>query len=48
MAHMDYLEVTGKDVTEVHDYCTKNVDFFVEVVFAYVENSPYPKMKERT
>ena len=47
LAHMDYLEVSGKDVKEVHDYCAKNVDFFVEVVFSYVENSPYPKMKEQ-
>lgn len=45
-AHRDYLEKTGKDVMKVRDYCLKNVDFFVEVAFSYVDGLPYPEMKE--
>lgn len=47
MAHLDYLEKTGKDVRDVHMYCMQNVDFFVEVAFSYVEGTPYPAMKEQ-
>lgn len=47
LAHLDYLEKSGKDVQEVYSYCMKNVDFFVEVAFSYVEGTPYPAMKER-
>lgn len=45
MAHMDYLEKSGKDVREVQSYCLRNVDFFIEVAFSYVEGTPYPEMK---
>lgn len=45
-AHNDYLTKTGKDPQVVLDYCLANVDFFVEVVFSYLDNLPYPEMKE--
>ena len=47
LAHLDYLEKTGKEVREVQAYCMKNVEFFVEVAFSYVEGTPYPVMKEQ-
>lgn len=45
-AHQDYLDKTGKDPNVVLEYCLKNTDFFVEVVFSYVDGLPYPEMKE--
>jgi len=45
-AHRDYLKRTGKDPQEVMNYCMKNTEFFVEVVFSYVDGLPYPQMKE--
>lgn len=47
MAHQDYLKKTGKDPEEVMEYCMKNTEFFVEVVFSYVDGLPYPQMKEQ-
>ena len=44
-AHNDYLHKTGKSQQEVRDYCINNMDFFVEVVFSYVDGEPYPEMK---
>lgn len=46
MAHLEYIEMSGKSPEEMYRYCVKNQDFFVEVAFAYVEGTPYPKMKE--
>lgn len=46
-AHTDYLEKTGKDPQQVLDYCMQDLEFFVEVVFSYVDGLPYPKMKEQ-
>lgn len=46
-AHTDYLQKTGKDAQEVLEYCLKDVEFFVEVVFSYIDGLPYPKMKEQ-
>ena len=45
-AHEDYLRKTGKDPQEVLEYSLQNIDFFVEVVFSYVDKLPYPEMKE--
>ena len=45
-AHTDYLEKTGQDPHKVMAYCLKDIEFFVEVVFSYVDGLPYPKMKE--
>lgn len=45
-AHEDHLLKTGKDVRAVQKYCLSNPDFFVEVVFSYIEGIPYPEMKE--
>ena len=45
-AHRDYLKRTGKDPQEVMNYCMKNTEFFVEVVFSFVDGLPYPQMKE--
>lgn len=45
-AHNDYLRKTGKDPNEVLAYCLRDTEFFVEVVFSYVDRLPYPEMKE--
>ena len=45
-AHKDYLKRTGKDPEVVMQYCLNNTEFFVEVVFSYVDGLPYPQMKE--
>ena len=45
LAHIDYHEKSGMHIDQIQDYCKKNVDFFYEVVFSYVEGTPYPKMK---
>ena len=46
MAHQDYLNKTGKSPLEVMNYCLKDTEFFVEVVFSYIDGLPYPEMKE--
>jgi hypothetical protein len=46
-AHYDYLTKTGKRAEDVMEYSLKNLDFFVEVVFSYVDGLPYPEMKEQ-
>lgn len=45
-AHHAYLAETGKSPIEVMEYSMNNPEFFVEVVFSYVDKMPYPKMKE--
>lgn len=45
-AHRDYLKRAGKDPEVVMQYCLNNTEFFVEVVFSYVDGLPYPQMKE--
>jgi hypothetical protein len=45
-AHADYIKKTGKTLEELHDYCVKNPNFFVDIAFAYVDKEPYPIMKE--
>jgi len=45
-AHTDYLNKTGKSPEKVLAYSLKNIDFFVEVVFSYMDGLPYPEMKE--
>jgi hypothetical protein len=45
-AHTDYLNKTGKDPQKVLEYSLQNLEFFVEVVFSYVDGLPYPEMKE--
>ncbi len=46
LAHKDYIQKTGKSPEEVMAYCLKDTEFFVEVVFSYVDGLPYPQMKE--
>lgn len=46
-AHTDYLRKTGKQAEDVMAYSLENLDFFVEVVFSYVDGVPYPAMKEK-
>ena len=48
LAHQDYLNKTGKSAKEVMEYCLKDTEFFVEVVFSFVDGLPYPKMKEQS
>ena len=43
---MDYLKKTGKSAEEVKEYCIKDTEFFVEVVFSYIDGIPYPEMKK--
>ena len=45
-AHMDYLKKIGKSAEEVKEYCIKDTEFFVEVVFSYIDGIPYPEMKK--
>ena len=45
-AHSDYLNKTGKNAMEVQEYCLRDLEFFVEVVFSYLDGVPYPVMKE--
>lgn len=44
-AHYAYLIATGKHADDVRDYCLKDQEFFVEVVFSYIDGLPFPKMK---
>jgi hypothetical protein len=41
----DYLTKTQYPPQVVQDYCIADNAFFVELVFAYVDKLPYPKMK---
>ena len=44
-AHEAFLKQTTVDPAVAFDYCMKHQDFFVEVVFAYVEGEPFPTME---
>ena len=41
----DYLTNTRYPAQMVQDYCMTDTAFFVELVFAYVDKLPYPKME---
>lgn len=41
----DYLTKTRYPAQMVQDYCMADTAFFVELVFAYVDKLPYPKME---
>lgn len=45
-AHEAYLVDTGKDVNDVMEYCLRDNSFFIEIVFSYVDKTPWPLMKE--
>lgn len=44
-AHEAFLKQTDVDVNVACEYCMLHQDFFVEVVFAYVEGEPFPTME---
>jgi phosphatidylserine decarboxylase len=45
-AHKNYIKKTGCTPEELREYCLKNIDFFFDVSFAYVERTPPPRMKK--
>ena len=44
-AHYDFMKKTGNSADKVQAYSLNNLEFFVEVVFSYLDGTPYPEMK---
>ena len=45
-AHEQFLAETGIDPQYVYEYCLDHIEFFVEVVFSYIEGSDWPFMED--
>ena len=45
-AHYDCMVKTNTSPEKMTDYALKDPAWFVEVVFSFLDGTPYPKMKD--